>query len=476
MGPVIDPKQPLPVYVQLKTLLLEEILRGRYGPGERLPTEHELCATYQISRTPVYRALSELAEEGVVLRHRKRGTFVNPHWVRRNPSQGELRVVVPDGPWEEIIAAAAPDGLTLNVARASLEELHQVLVHAVAEGRAPDIAVIDSVWVHEFGSSGFLADLAELSPEWVREQYDPDFLEPFRSANRRDGRLLAVQAEADVAGIWFRRGDLGQSGDPPHTWQELASLGGALRDKGSNAPVTLPGGSRAGETATYCLLALLASNGATVLNPEKVTLHSTAAVECLEFLQDLVRREIVSSEVVAYERERPIRQLAHSQASVAFGGSYDAPALAAAAGMPRERLLEEFGFARVPIGPRPGAATLAGGMVYVVFRQAASPQLATRVLREVVSTDALAEMSRTTWQIASRRSAVERASAGSAFLCATGALLEQAVVRPAAAQYARVSAQLQAMVEAVLTGRLQPEAASARTAELISAITGLPTT
>jgi uncharacterized membrane protein len=40
--------------------------------------------------------------------------------------------------------------------------------------------------------------------------------------------------------------------------------------------------------------------------------------------------------------------------------------------------------------------------------------------------------------------------------------------------YPRVSAQLQAMLEAVLTGRLGPAAAVKRAAELIAAITGLP--
>ena len=96
---VIDPSQPLPVYAQLKTLLTEDIIRGRYAPGERLPTEHELCATYGISRTPVHRALAELAEEGAILRHRRRGTFVNPHWLTQNGRADELRVVVPEGHW-----------------------------------------------------------------------------------------------------------------------------------------------------------------------------------------------------------------------------------------------------------------------------------------------------------------------------------------------------------------------------------------
>jgi DNA-binding GntR family transcriptional regulator len=94
----IDPELPIPVYFQLKTLLLEEILEGRYGLDGRLPTEHQLCEQHEISRTPVTRALSELATEGVVIRHRRRGTFVNPHWVHRNRGGPELRVILPEAP------------------------------------------------------------------------------------------------------------------------------------------------------------------------------------------------------------------------------------------------------------------------------------------------------------------------------------------------------------------------------------------
>ncbi|MFE9691883.1 extracellular solute-binding protein [Micromonospora sp. NPDC005806] len=473
--PAIDPKQPLPVYVQLKTLLLEEILSGQYGPGERLPTEHELCARYGISRTPVNRALSELADEGVVLRHRRRGSFVNPHWVQRHPALREARIIVPDGCWEAIVREAAPADLTLNIVSVALPDLHQVIIRAVAEGRAPDLAVLDSVWVHEFAKSGFLTPLDELDTGWVRDEYEQDFLEPFRSANTLDGRPVAVQAEADVAGIWYRRTHLAAVGhQPPQTWEDLAALGQALAGRGHAIPLTLPGGSRAGETATYCLLSLLASNGATILDREMVTLDTPAAAECLAFLRRLLDTSVIPAEAVSYDRNRPIRQLAHGQATLAFGGSYDAPALAAAAGVATDSVLDEFGFIGMPAGPHGAPATLAGGMVYGIFRQASAPHLAMRVLRDVTSTDALARMSRVTWQIAPRRSAVDRTAASSPLLRATGPLLGQAVVRPMTAQYPRVSAQLQSMLEAVLTGRMEPRAATARAAEMISAITGLP--
>jgi maltose-binding protein MalE len=128
----------------------------------------------------------------------------------------------------------------------------------------------------------------------------------------------------------------------------------------------------------------------------------------------------------------------------------------------------------MPAGPRGGAATLAGGMVYCVFRQTSTPRSAMRLLRAVTSVDALSRMSQTTWQLAPRRSALDAAAARSPFLQATGTMLEQAVVRPPTPPYSRVSAQLRTLLESVLTERMAPRDAAARTADLISAITGLP--
>lgn len=477
MQPAIDPTQPIPIYFQLKTLLLEEILGGRYSPGDRLPTEHELCASYGISRTPVNRALSELAQEGVILRHRRRGTFVNPHWAQRQPGGRELRVVVPEGPWEHLVQEAAPTGARVSVATVTLPDLHQALTHAVAEGRGPDLAVLDSVWVAEFASAGFLWPFEELDAEWVREEYERDFLAAFAGANGYGGRVLAVQAEADVAGLWYRRAALDSAGvEPPATWDELLAAGRSLAsaEGGIAHPLVMPGGSRGGETTAYCLLSLLASNDVSVLEPEGVTLHCKATVEALRFLRRLVEEGVVSAEVVAYEWDRPIRLLAQGDAAMSFGGSYDGPALAHSAGLSLEGLWDEFGFAATPAGPRGNPATLAGGMVYGIFRQAAHPRLAMRLLERLVSAERLARMARATAQIPPRRSAIALVADDSPFVAATATMLERAVVRPATPVYARVSAQLQAMLEAVLTRRLEPSAASKRAAEMIAAITGLP--
>jgi multiple sugar transport system substrate-binding protein len=182
----------------------------------------------------------------------------------------------------------------------------------------------------------------------------------------------------------------------------------------------------------------------------------------------------MSPEVVAYEWDRPVRLLAEGEAAISFGGSYEAATLAKALGVPLRELWDHVGFAPIPGGPRGAPASVAGTMVYGIFRQAAQPALAMRVLEDVVAPEALARIARATGRIPSRRSAIALAAPELAFLSQTAALLDHAVTRPSTPLYPRVSAQLQAMLEAVLTGRLGPAAAAQHTAQLIAAITGLP--
>ena len=55
----------------------QAIRSGTYGPGERLPTEPELCETFSVHRNTVRRALASLRERGVIRVEHGRGSFVN---------------------------------------------------------------------------------------------------------------------------------------------------------------------------------------------------------------------------------------------------------------------------------------------------------------------------------------------------------------------------------------------------------------
>ena len=86
MQQVIERGSALPYYAQLAAILRAGIEDGRWKPGDALPSEAELGATYGLSRTAVRQALSELVLEGLVQREKGRGTFV------RQPAVADLVV------------------------------------------------------------------------------------------------------------------------------------------------------------------------------------------------------------------------------------------------------------------------------------------------------------------------------------------------------------------------------------------------
>ena len=61
----------IPRYVQIA----DAIRSGLRGEGERIPSEHELCAKFKVSRPTVRQALDVLVHEGRLFRHAGRGTF-----------------------------------------------------------------------------------------------------------------------------------------------------------------------------------------------------------------------------------------------------------------------------------------------------------------------------------------------------------------------------------------------------------------
>jgi GntR family transcriptional regulator len=68
---------PQPLYVQIKDTLRERILNGTYAPHSQMPSEHELCAMFAVSRITVRQALGDLQKEGLVFRLHGKGTFVS---------------------------------------------------------------------------------------------------------------------------------------------------------------------------------------------------------------------------------------------------------------------------------------------------------------------------------------------------------------------------------------------------------------
>lgn len=73
----------IPLYEQLASYFRIQIQAQNLVPGDKLIPEEDLCEMLRISRTTVRQAVNLLVEEGLVYRHRGKGTFVAEQKLRR---------------------------------------------------------------------------------------------------------------------------------------------------------------------------------------------------------------------------------------------------------------------------------------------------------------------------------------------------------------------------------------------------------
>lgn len=86
-----------PLYRQIKSLITQSLMAGEWGPGEPIPSEIELAGRFSVSQGTVRKAINELADQNLLIRHQGKGTFVASHaeerrkyyFTRITPDSGE---------------------------------------------------------------------------------------------------------------------------------------------------------------------------------------------------------------------------------------------------------------------------------------------------------------------------------------------------------------------------------------------------
>ncbi|QHC28743.1 GntR family transcriptional regulator [Streptomyces sp. HF10] len=109
----------LPLWYQVSQSLRASILGRSPADPLRLPTEERLAEHYGVSVLTMRQALKELEDEGLISRHRRRGTFIEPDARRGAPVRllGSVDAIVAQqsGMRTELLAhgpAPVPGGLT----------------------------------------------------------------------------------------------------------------------------------------------------------------------------------------------------------------------------------------------------------------------------------------------------------------------------------------------------------------------------
>jgi len=191
----------LPLYKQIKSLLVQRLQQGEWKPGEPIPSELELAARFQVSQGTVRKAVDELAAENLLVRRQGKGTFVATHqepraqfrFLRLVPDRGER--VPTQSTFLECRRVRAPADVAQQLALRGGEGV-VYLRRVLTAGGAP--LVLDDIWLPA-------APFRGLTPERLAEYRGPLyglFESEFGTRMiRAEERIRAVAAEQDVAAL-----------------------------------------------------------------------------------------------------------------------------------------------------------------------------------------------------------------------------------------------------------------------------------
>jgi GntR family transcriptional regulator len=190
----------VPLYIQIRNLLRERIRLGEWAADDPMPTEEELVAHFGVSRTTVRQAMSDLANEGLVVRQAGRGTFARqPLMVVRMQQWHSLTTDIAQRglrPSKRILVVEKLDARMTEIAHRASELAEGEILHlqSVRYANEVPIVVLDNYFPHEL--CGFLAELELDDPEFSIERA---LSEHGIELTRANGEISAVRASAHEA-------------------------------------------------------------------------------------------------------------------------------------------------------------------------------------------------------------------------------------------------------------------------------------
>jgi GntR family transcriptional regulator len=94
----------VPLYIQIRKSLQDDITNNILVPGQKIPSEDELAARFGVSRMTVRQGISDLIDEGLLYRRHGIGTFV----ARRHIERDHTRL-------ESFVENAQQEGLDISI-------------------------------------------------------------------------------------------------------------------------------------------------------------------------------------------------------------------------------------------------------------------------------------------------------------------------------------------------------------------------
>ncbi|AMD46172.1 FadR/GntR family transcriptional regulator [Bordetella holmesii] len=153
---------------QLYGQIFEQITSGRLSVGDKLPSEHEICERFGVSRPVVREALLRLRADGLITAHQGLGTFVSHQPAPRLKTFPDVQNVSAYLRAQEVRVALEGDAARLAALRRSdaqlqrMEQAHADFLDRLADGKvSPQADLAFHASIAEASGNDFYLDVLE---------------------------------------------------------------------------------------------------------------------------------------------------------------------------------------------------------------------------------------------------------------------------------------------------------------------------
>jgi multiple sugar transport system substrate-binding protein len=189
----------------------------------------------------------------------------------------------------------------------SSTEVHQGLVQQLARRNGvPDVFTQDIIWVAEFAAAKWALPLDEYFNADAMKEYFPGVVQ----ACTWQGKLTALPWFIDSGMLYYRKDLLDDIGaKSPETWNELIDSAKKLTASGK-AKFGFLWQAKQAEVLVCDLVSFIGSNDGSILQPDSktVSVADDAAVEAVQLMHDLIKKDQITPEDVLSWDEEPSRR------------------------------------------------------------------------------------------------------------------------------------------------------------------------
>lgn len=386
---------------------------------------------------------------------------------------------------------AAHEGVTvtLNEFAGGDEQLTQQLALDFSTGAGADIAGFDGFLIPSFVEGGLLRPLEELvGPEVAEWEGWEHISEGSRALMSYDGGTYGIAMGTDVRMIFVRADLLEQAGiDPatfqPTSWEELLDAARQIKEANPDSfPLQLNAGVPMGEATTMqgYWMAILGTGEGVVDDQGRYIVESQGILDVLNLYKTIYVDEALGdarAQLLGDGRNRTFANFRDGTTAMLVEGDWFYRSVTApGAEFEVADRDEVMTWTKMP-AREPGAGingqdfvTISGGTGWVMNPNTEDPDLAWELMTFMASKEQLDAFLAYEPRISIRD---DVAVPQSAFLTETAQeLLPLTTARPNDAHYNAVSAEIQRMTEAVVSGELSPEEAMARYRDAVVEIVG----